>query len=158
LGIRNSAGGWNIRTAMKLKSKQKKTLGKNSYSLLKLDPMLKSDRVYVVEGLFDALALWKMGYRDGDIVVLNGSNVKKLLQDNVLDRYENIYLSLDNDEAGKQFEKAIAEKYMHKNLRKLNYRGKDPNEALQNKSDIKVEQYREQRRVRRKEKGIGLEL
>jgi DNA primase len=94
--------------------------------------MLKSDRVYVVEGLFDALALWKMGYRDGDFIVLNGSNVKKLIQDNILDRYEVIALALDNDEAGRRFEREIAEKYTYKNLRKLRYQGKDPSEALLN--------------------------
>jgi len=71
VGLKNLAGGYNLRNA-----KLKKGFGKTNITVAQRG---NSGRKVVVEGLFDALS-WYQYYRDDTIIILNStSNIKKFL-------------------------------------------------------------------------------
>ena len=73
--------------------------------------ILSTDSVYVVEGQFDVIKAWEIGFRN---VVALGNNNMTSYQLSVISRYtNNIFLLLDNDEAGQKGRKRIIKKYGH---------------------------------------------
>lgn len=71
--------------------------------------ILEQNCVYVVEGQFDVMKAVEIGLRN--IVAIGGSNLS-LYQFSVISRYtNNIFLLLDNDEAGVKGRKRIADKF-----------------------------------------------
>lgn len=71
--------------------------------------ILEQNCVYVVEGQFDVIKAMEQGFKN--IVALSNSNMTSY-QLSVISRYtDNIFLLLDNDEAGKKGRKRIIDKF-----------------------------------------------
>lgn len=78
--------------------------------------ILEQDCVYVVEGQFDVIKAVEKGFRN---IVALGNNNMTAYQFSVIARYtNNIFLLLDNDEAGIKGRKSIIDKFgKHANIR-----------------------------------------
>src|SRR5699024_1898010 len=89
-----------------------------------------TDRVYVVEGYFDVMAMWQMGYKE--TVAYCGSSMtpnQVVLLSKHIDRHTKIYLIPDNDKTGM---KQVAE-----NVKLIKRRGRNPISVLKFPEGIK---------------------
>ncbi len=85
-----------------------------------------SGRLYIVEGYTDALAVYQID-TEADILILGTAQNAEKIPQSLANRYEEIYIATDNDEAG---EKAYSQlKKILPKAERLRYEGKDPMEA-----------------------------
>lgn len=108
LAFKNIAGGYDLRS-----STFKGKYGTNSYSYI---PHSKSDNIAVFEGFTDylsALTFYKVDHSKTHILILNSTeNKQKPLS--MLQKFDKVFLYLDNDDAGKK-----AVDFFKKNLEKV---------------------------------------
>lgn len=96
----------------------------------------ESDKIIVVEGMFDAMSVEKLEKQNTfSILILNSVvNIKKAIEF-LENRKEEIWLALDNDEAGIEASKMLYE--VLENVNYYHYDGKDLNDFLINKKQQK---------------------
>lgn len=128
-GVKDVAGNYHIRQPRdKVKERVLRlnpTEG-TTYSLIKRG----SRKAVVVEGFIDGIHADKL-LPDTDIVILNGvENWRKAI--NELKRYNEIFLALDNDEAGRTTEQEILKALEGKGIEivRIEFRAKDLDEAV----------------------------
>lgn len=93
-----------------------------------------SRSVTICEGEIDALSLWQYGYPALSVPFGGGSGAKQQwLQHEYhnLDRFEEIYLCLDNDDVGQEAADAIADRLGRHRCKIVTLPRKDANECLQ---------------------------
>jgi len=83
-----------------------------------------SRKLYIVEGLTDALTISQLDH-DADILILHSAVNANKLPD--ISHYEEILVATDNDEQGEQAYEKIKEKYPY--AERYRYEGKDPMDA-----------------------------
>lgn len=104
----------------------------------------KSDDIYITEGIFDCLNIYEIYNKDA--AALLGSDIQNKTI-NLLKRYKNIILVLDNDRKGQESTLKIIHNLYKNNFMNVFYvdydsfdfQYKDINEAVQNKDYMKVE-------------------
>jgi len=107
LGVQTVTGSWILRNPIAKINLRTSDEQQHSFAYLRKG----SKRLVIVEGLFDALSVHQNARRgDFDLVILSGTgNLKKLLRSGVIERYEEIFVGTDNDEAGdRAFEEILA--------------------------------------------------
>lgn len=67
------------------------------------------DKVVIVEGIKDAIALKESG--EENVIAINALSLNDIYINTLKGRFKNIYISLDNDDAGKNKEKEYIKKY-----------------------------------------------
>lgn len=80
------------------------------FGLDKLDPE-NSDALILVEGIFDYYGA-KHCYPDSDCLALLGKDISDKLIENIAKKYEQVYIWLDNDKAGKTATKKILKSFL----------------------------------------------
>ena len=154
LAVRSEGGSWIVRTAL---DKRPKTVvqEEGTYHSFAFCPAREGKRgrhLFVVEGITDYVALWqylqKLPERDEcDIVVLGGTGtVQDFIESGIWQDYNELFLGLDLDEAGRKAEgkiiSALAELHYDGVIsslsRSLSAYGKDINEIVR-ESDLKFE-------------------
>ncbi|WP_038058112.1 toprim domain-containing protein [Thermodesulfobacterium hydrogeniphilum] len=108
-GTRDENGNYHIRFARKDANVKELVLrvgGENTFSLIRQGT---SERVVVVEGIHDGLAVWERYGKAVNILILNGvGNTQKAAEFLVHSQlYIDVYLALDRDEAGLKAEEML---------------------------------------------------
>lgn len=96
-------------------------------------------KIYITEGEFDAMAMWQMGYPALSVPFGGGDGAKQQWIETEyenLDRFESIYLCLDNDQEGEKASRAISERLGIERCYRVTLPAKDANECLQEALDI----------------------
>jgi 5S rRNA maturation endonuclease (ribonuclease M5) len=153
-GIKDIAGNYHIRYARQDSKIKERVLRQNheegtTYSLIKKN----GKKAVVVEGFIDGIRADEL--LQADIVILNGvENWKKALE--ALKRYDEIYLALDNDDAGRKAEQEIVRNLTGKEIVKLDFKAKDLDEAMRRGEGIIYQpiQQREQQKENKKWRGL----
>ncbi|UCA60243.1 toprim domain-containing protein [Chryseobacterium rhizoplanae] len=134
IGFENQAGGWELRNSF-----YKGSLLNKDISVMHLgDQSVKRKNAVVFEGFMDALSLIEMKrHFSGDIIVMNSTALLNRTKDH-LKNYSEVYLLLDNDNAGLKCKSEILKSFPHAIDRSELYSNhKDLNEYLIHK--IKAE-------------------
>ena len=141
LGVQTVTGSWILRNPMVKMNLRTSDEQKHSFAYLGKG----SKRLVIVEGLFDALSVYQIARRgDFDLVILSGiENLKKLLRGEILERYEEIFVGTDKDEAGERaFEEIVAylkdRQYLKRLYRIAFENANDLNEAIVTGEDIRL--------------------
>jgi len=80
-------------------------IGNSSYTHIKQG---NTGTCYIVEGIWDAVALWNYGVKADDIIILNGvGNIKQAL--NTINYYREVIIATDMDKAGEEAAQLIAQ-------------------------------------------------
>ncbi len=129
LGLKNDAGGWELRNKYHKSSTSPKTIT----SIARGCP-----RLLIVEGMFDLLSLEVLDEQltiSSDLMVLNSlGNIEKIKGS--FKAYPEVFLYLDNDKAGKAAAKNLLSRFKHFTDRSVSFRNfKDLNEKLQHNND-----------------------
>ena len=123
MGIKTVNGGWSLR---ELDGSRKMVLGTGGISYLPGSNEEGSKAVFVVEGLRDAIVAWN--WYGMDVLVLNGvANISKALDYLRKLKDVEIWLALDNDEAGRRAQAYLLEAFPQAQV--VYYEGKDLWEA-----------------------------
>jgi len=119
-------------------------LGTSSYTHIKQG----NTACYIVEGIWDAVALWNYGVKADDIIILNGvENVKQALQQ--LQQYKTVIVATDMDLAGEKAAQVITQSLkLNQKAWRLTMKSKDPDEAFRSGEKpilkpINIEKYKE---------------
>jgi len=104
--------------------------GPSSYTHIKQTQ--RPNTVYIVEGIYDALALWNFGVQHDDIIILNGvGNAHQPLP--ALKDYKTVIIATDRDKAGQQAAKILFESLTKgQKAFRLVTKAKDPDEDFRN--------------------------
>ena len=105
VGVEDVNGVWHVRNKYGKINVITEPNQKPTYSFIKNG----TNKLVIVEGLFDALSLNQMKHEtDYDMVILNSTaNTDRLMQSGILKDYKAIILALDNDKAGKEAEEKL---------------------------------------------------
>ncbi len=128
-GIKDIAGNYHIRYARQDSKIKERVLRQNhdegtTYSLIKRN----GKKAVVVEGFIDGIRADEL-IPDADLIILNGvENWKKAIEP--LKRYDEIYLALDNDDAGRKAEQEIVRNLTGKEIIRVDFKAKDLDEAM----------------------------
>ncbi|MPT32173.1 MAG: DNA primase [Chryseobacterium sp.] len=137
LGFKNDSDGYEIRNKY-----SKICLGKKDISTIKND----SDSLRIFEGFFDFLSFKnlenKLEKKLSDYLILNSVSMIQNIK-NSLEKYENIELYFDNDQAGNRAVEIISDGLQNvKDCRALYSNFKDLNEYLSKKTEEVQKQYK----------------
>jgi 5S rRNA maturation endonuclease (ribonuclease M5) len=130
IGFENQAGGWELRNSL-----YKGSLLNKDISVMHLgDQSIKKKNAVVFEGFMDALSLIEMKrFFSGDIIIMNSTALLNRTKEQ-LKNYSEIYLFLDNDNAGLKCKSEILQSFPHAiDCSELYSKHKDFNEYLVHK-------------------------
>ena len=141
LGVQTISGSWILRNPLIKMNLKPSHDREHSFAYISRKG---NKRLVVVEGLFDALSVHQFARRDDfDLIILSGTgNLKKFVREGIYQRYDEIILALDFDDAGREAEKKLLEAlrdFVSRTSRvitvkKITGRGKDINEAFLKRS------------------------
>ncbi|AZA88687.1 DNA primase [Chryseobacterium shandongense] len=137
LGFKNDSGGYEIRNKY-----SKICLGKKDISTIKNG----SDSLRIFEGFFDFISFKtienQLAKEPSDYLILNSVSMIQNIK-NSLEKYENIELYFDNDQAGNRAVESISDVLQNvKDCRALYSNFKDLNEYLSKKTEEVQKQYK----------------
>lgn len=105
--------------------------------------LVKGEILYICEGEYDAMALYQIGFDDGSVSVSNGVNDFRWIDTEWewLDRFREIYLIMDMDDAGRNAAIELSNKLGTWRCKDVQLPYKDVNECLMN--GVTIEQLSE---------------
>jgi 5S rRNA maturation endonuclease (ribonuclease M5) len=132
LGVQTVTGSWILRNPMIKMNLRISDEQEHSFAYLQNG----NKRLVIVEGLFDALSVHQIARRgDFDLLIMSGTgNAKKLLRSGVCERYGEVIVATDRDEAGEKFFNELFDYFVEREkvitLKRITFNAKDLNEAV----------------------------